>query len=259
MPRSSEQAERRKQALLRLLTDGHHISTEEMARRFDVTPMTIRRDLKAIEQQGLAVRCYGGAVPARRISFEFAFDERHKKNIQQKRRIGSAAASLVEPGHTVFLDTGTTTLEVARALARRAIECSAVTSSLVIASELWANPNIELRLLGGRVRRGSPDLAGPETEATLDRLTADIAFVGSEGVDPERGSFADDHEVARIAEGMARNARRVVVVADSTKLGRAGAVRYLDIDEMAELITDTDADRRQLSCLWSSNVKVTDV
>ena len=192
MARSGAQAEERRRKLARLMAAGREVSTTRMAERFGVSPMTIRRDLRALQEDGVAVRSYGGAIGAQRITFEFAFDERRRRRLREKRRIGKAAAALVEPGQTVFLDTGTTTLEIARALARSDVACQVVTSSLVIAGELWARPGCELLLLGGRVREGSPDLAGPATELMLDRLSADLAFVGSEGVDPARGSFAAD-------------------------------------------------------------------
>ncbi len=240
-----------------MLAQDQSVSTMQAARRFGVNPMTIRRDLKVLEDSGLAVRCYGGAVSAQRITLEFAFDQRRRRHMKEKARIGTAAAEQVEPGQLVFLDTGTTTLEVARALARRRIPCQIATSSLVVASEIWGHEEIELMLLGGRARRGSPDLAGPGTELMLERLTADVAFMGSDGVDPTRGCFAYEVETARVCEQMAAHARRVVVVADRSKLGLAGSVRYLKIEGIHELITDHGADRSVVAALQQKGVKVT--
>lgn len=256
MPRSGESSRRRRETLADLLSRRQSVSTSELARRFDVSEMTIRRDLKVLEQQGLAVPCYGGAMPAQRITFEFAFDERHRCRLTEKRRIGQAAAERVQPGQTVFLDTGTTTLEVARALATRQVDCEIITSSLVIASELWGQPTVTLQLLGGRVRLGSPDLTGPYSESMLDRFTADLALLGSEGLDPARGVFAADTETARIAERMARHACRTLVVTDSSKLGRAGPVRYLTIDQVDEAITDTSAPPAVLKKLRAADITV---
>jgi len=257
MSRNSAQAERRRRELTRILSRDGEVSTAGAAERFGVSEMTIRRDLDALEGSGVAVRSYGGAVVAQRISFEFAFDERRRRNLPQKRRIGKHAAALIAPGQTVFLDTGTTTLQVAEALAGAAVECTVATSSLVIASTLWGDERIDLVLLGGRVRRGSPDLIGPGTELMLDRLTADIAFIGSDGIDPERGSFAGDMGTARVAERMAANARRVVVVADSSKLGLAGGARYVATEGIDELVTDRGADEERVEALRKHGVKVT--
>jgi DeoR/GlpR family transcriptional regulator of sugar metabolism len=257
MARDFEQAERRRRELAKMLSQDQGVSTVKAARRFGVSPMTIRRDLKVLEDSGLAVRCYGGAVGAHRITLEFAFDNRHRSRLDEKRRIGAAAAEGVKPGEMVFLDTGTTTLEVGRALARRNVLCRVATSSLVVASELWGREHIELLLLGGRARRGSPDLAGPGTEVMLDRLAADVAFLGSDGVDPVRGCYSEDIETARVSERMAANASRVVVVMDHTKLGFASGTRHLQITDVDELITDSGADKEMVAALQDKGVRVT--
>ncbi len=257
MARNSAQAEKRQRELTRMLSRDGEVSTTEAARRFDVSEMTIRRDLAALEDSGIAVRCYGGAMAAQRISFEFAFDERRRRHLEEKRRIGRHAAGLVEPEQTVFLDTGTTTLQVAEALAGAGVECTVATSSLVIASTLWGREEVDLILAGGRVRRGSPDLVGPGTELMLERLTADVAFVGSDGIDPERGSFAGDLETARVAECMASNARRVVVVADASKLGAAGGARYVSTEGIDDLVADRGADPEHVEALRKRGVQVT--
>ncbi len=254
---NSTQAEERRRELTRLLSRDGRVSTAQAAERFGVSEMTIRRDLGVLEESGAAVRAYGGAVAAQRISFEFAFDERRRHNLPQKRRIGRHAVGLVEPGQAVFLDTGTTTLQVAGALRAAAVPCTVATSSLVIASTLWGREEVDLILVGGRVRQGSPDLVGPGTELMLDRLTADVAFIGSDGIDPERGSFAGDMETARVAERMAANARRAVVVADCSKLGAAGGARCLLTQDIAELITDRDAAPRHVEALRERGVRVT--
>ena len=206
-------AEGRRQELVRILRREGEVSTSEMAERFGVSEMTVRRYLHDLEEDGLAIRQYGGAVAARRVTFEFAFDERHRHNLEAKQRIGAEAAGRVEKDQTLFMDTGTTTLEVARALVRRNLTCRVVTSSLMIASALWGRPDIELMLLGGRVREGSPDLVGAGTEMMLERLSADVAFLGSDGLDPERGRLADVMSAARPAERMGHNTRRGIIVA----------------------------------------------
>ena len=243
--------------MMELLSHQENISTVDIAHRFGVSAMTIRRDIKSLEDSGAVVRCYGGAIPARRISFEFAFDARHRRNLPAKRRIGAAAAGRVRPSESIFLDTGTTTLEIAKALAAADTPCQVATSSLVVASALWGRGRIELLLLGGRIRAGNPDLVGPATEVMLERLTPDVAFLGSDGIDPARGCFCSDIEVARIAERMVTNAGRVVVVTDSSKLGTAGAVRYLRTEDMDELITDRGAAKPVIAALRRRGVTVT--
>lgn len=258
MPRTPVQAQARQRELMQLLSRAKTLSTTDLARRFGVNEMTIRRDLRLLQDNGAALRCYGGAIAAQRITFEFAFDERHRRNLAEKKRIGEAAAALVQDGQSVFLDTGTTTLEVAKALVARGVLCRATTGSLVVASALWGRANLqEVFLLGGRVRPGSPDLIGPGTELMLEKLSADIAFVGSDGIDPTRGSFADDLETARVSERMASNAARVVIVADHTKLGRASAARYASIEDIDEIVTDKQAEEDVVKAIREKGVRVT--
>jgi DeoR/GlpR family transcriptional regulator of sugar metabolism len=258
MRRLAGHSQNRRGELVELLRRRRSLSTRELAVRFGVNEMTIRRDLKLLERSGAAVRCYGGAVAAQRITFEFAFDERHRCNLAEKRRIGEAAARQVREGQRVFLDTGTTTLEIARALLAHGARCRVATSSLLVASVLWGHDSLdELVLLGGRVRPGSPDLVGPGTELMLEKLSADVAFLGSDGIEPRRGSFAADIEAARVAERMAAHAGRVVIVADRTKLGRASAARYIATRHIDEIITDQHADRKTVAVLREQGVRVT--
>ncbi len=241
MPRSRARADQRRQALLSMLAEDGSVSVSEVAESLGVSTMTIRRDLESLERSGCAVRSYGGAVAVQRVTFEFALDREKQANSEQKARIGAAAAARIQPGQSVFLDTGTTTLEVARALASLRIRCSVATSSLVIASVLWGRDPIELTVLGGRVRRESPDLGGPGSELILDRLNADLAILGADSLDPERGCFAQDIDYVRIPEIMAANARTVMIVADSTKIGSTSGVRFLHTSEVDELVTDAAA------------------
>lgn len=259
MPRPSDGALRRQKALREELERRGRVSTAEFARRFGVHEITIRRDLEALAGQGSAIRCYGGAVTARRITLEFALEKRRRSHAAEKRRIGAEAARRIQPGHTVLLDTGTTTLEVARALAARPVPCRVATSSLLVAEALWERPPVELLLVGGRVRPGSPDLVGPDAERMLEGIRADLAFVGSEGLDLVAGNHAEDPEAARVTARMAAAARRVICVADRSKLGRIGPVRCLALADLDELITDRRADRRFLEDLRARGLRVTAV
>jgi len=256
MPRSAEQANYRRSVLEQMLRGGQRIRNAEMARRFGVAEMTIRRDLEALAAAGVAVRNYGGAQALGRVTFEFAFSDRNRLNSPAKRRIGAAAARRISPGQIVLIDTGTTTLEIARALSGRRIPCTIVTSSLVIAGELWSRPGVELVLLGGRVRNGSPDLVGEGTLADIRLVKADLAFLGVDAMD-EGGCFAADADVAQVAGVMLRQARRVIVVADASKLGRREPARYARWHQVDELITDRRAQPSMLAAIQAAGVKVT--
>lgn len=239
-----------------LARDGK-LSIVGAAQRLGVNPMTIRRDLEVLESSGVVVRCYGGAMAAHRISFEFKFNTHQREHFQEKENIATVAVERIAPGQVVMLDAGTTTLEIAKCLARKGVPCTVITSSLAVASRLWGCQQIQLMLVGGRVRLGNPDLVGPATEANLEQFTADIAFLGSDGIDPARGFFAVDVEPARVAEKMAACARQVIMVADSSKFGAAAAFRCVAPQDADELITDSAADPAAIQRLRQEGVTVT--
>ncbi len=250
-------ARQRQAQLAERLARGQTITVTEAAREFRVAAMTIRRDLAALAESGKAMRCHGGAVDSRRVRFEFEFSERQRTNSDAKRRIGRAAAGRVTAGQTVILDTGTTAHEVARALVRAHIPCTVITNSLVQAAALWGNSHVQVMLTGGKVRGHSPDLIGPAAERVLEMLTADIAFLGSDGIDPQRGCFATDIEASAVVRRMAASARKVVVVADSSKLGHAGGAHFLPVEAMHELITDRKAAPAAVHAVREKGVRVT--
>ena len=157
------------------------ISIAELAREFDVSEMTIRRDLSALEAKTHIQRTHGGAVLTERMILEFDYRERREKNRAAKCAIAAEARKLVRPGQRLLLDTGTTTLELAALLADGE-DLTVITPSLAVASELQHAAGVEVILLGGVIRRGSPDLTGPVTEQCLEMFAADLAIQGADGI-----------------------------------------------------------------------------
>lgn len=249
MGRSAKPGIERRKEILRILRSGASVDTSELSRRLGVSEMTVRRDLKNLEAKNTVLRNYGGATLARRVNLEFEFDRRRQGNLREKRAIGHYAASLVEPNETVFVDTGTTTLEFARELARRDIPATVATSSLAVGSEMWGQEQIRVLMLGGQLREGSPDLTGPLCEHSLELLQASRSFLGCDGLWPERGLFAGDAEGARVSATMLRNSRWRCVLADSSKFRVAAPVRYAELSEIDLLITDDQILSEQLSRL----------
>jgi DeoR/GlpR family transcriptional regulator of sugar metabolism len=218
-----------------------------MARRLAVSQMTIRRDLDRLRGDGGVQRTHGGAVMSRAGIVEFAFVERGRANASAKRAIAAAVARLIEPGMSVCLDTGTTALEVAKAIAGLD-RLRVLTSSLPIASALYAHDNIELILLGGVARRGSPDLSGWLTEENLKQFSPHVAVLGADAVGP-RGAFTTDPAVARVSAAMTACARLKILAVDSAKFARTALVRYADWSNIDHLVTDAGVgprDRRWL-------------
>ena len=170
------QVVRRKQ-MCELIARRGECSIEQLMERFGVSGMTVRRDLQSLAEQGKVIRTHGGAAMAERISFEFEFLNRVREHHAAKEAIAAAAAVQIKDGESVMLDSGTTTLELAKRLRGRA-GLTVITSSLPIAAHLQYDRQIEVLLLGGRLRASSPDLAGALAESNLETLRADMAFLG---------------------------------------------------------------------------------
>jgi DeoR/GlpR family transcriptional regulator of sugar metabolism len=172
----------RQRRILDLLRERGECSVDELVRACGVSDMTIRRDLARLAGDGHVVRTHGGAAPAEQVSFEFQFLGRARENAAAKEQIAATAAGWVRDGQSVLLDSGSTTLAVARHLTSRR-RLTVVTTSLPIAATLQPAAGVETLLLGGYVRRESPDLEGPLTEANLERLRAGVALLGADGID----------------------------------------------------------------------------
>ena len=238
-----------------LVAQKGECSVEDLASRFGVSGMTVRRDLQTLAEAGKVIRTHGGAAMAERISFEFDFLKRVKEHETAKAAIGAAAAALVEDGQSVLLDSGTTTLALARRLKGKK-GLTVITTSLPIASQLQYDQDIAVLLLGGYVRAGSPDLAGALTEANLETLHADVAFIGADGIDARGAVYNQSPEVARMLTKMAAAAGRVFVVADHSKLGQKALWRFGRLTDWTGLVTDAKADRSAIAALQKAGIHV---
>jgi DeoR/GlpR family transcriptional regulator of sugar metabolism len=245
----------RQKAICELIAERGECAIEDLVARFRVSGMTIRRDLQALADQGRVIRTHGGAALADRISFEFEFLNRVRDNQPAKSAIAAAAAEQIQDGESVMLDSGTTTLELAKQLGRRQ-RLTVITSSLPIAAQLQFNPQIEVLLLGGRLRASSPDLAGALTEYNLETLRADVAILGADAIDDQGAVYQESPEVARMLTKIAASARRVFVVADGSKLGKTALWRFGRLADWTALITDSSADRSILASLKKAGVQV---
>ncbi len=229
----------RRDNIISLLAAKGSASVSSMAKTFKVTQMTIRRDLSALDREGRLVRTHGGAMLSRPSIVEFAFQEKSKARLAQKRAIARRASKLISPGTSVSIDTGTTTLEVARALAGRK-GLKVLTPSLAVASALYAYDGIELVLLGGVARKGSPDLQGEITEANIARFRVHMAVLGADAISPE-GLYTTDAPVSRVSHAMIAGAGRRMLVADSSKLSQVAFVKFADWEDIDILVTDSQA------------------
>lgn len=244
-------------AILERLANGGTVDVGELAAELSTSPATIRRDLAALEQQRLLTRTHGGAV-AHAVSYELPLRYKGVRRANEKRRIAEAAAATVCEGMAIGLTGGTTATEVARALADRQ-QLTIVTNALNIASELAVRPNIKLIVTGGLARSQSYELSGPIAESGLTGLSLDVAFIGVDGVDPEAGCTTHEEVEAHTNGVMIRHAKQVVVVADSSKIGKIAFARICGAGAVGHFITDSGADDQAVQALTDCGMRVTRV
>jgi DeoR/GlpR family transcriptional regulator of sugar metabolism len=237
------------------LASHGEVVVSKLASEFDVSEMTVRRDIEMLELQGEVIRTHGGAALARRLTFEFTFMANQQKNLEQKHVIAAKAIKHISDGQVILLDTGTTTLEIARALVSKR-KVTVITTSLAIVSELQFVDDIETILLGGFLRKGSPDIHGPLTEDNIEHFRTNIAFIGADGIDLNGNTFTDDLRIAALSRRMAKNADKVVVVSDSSKIGRKSMCKVLSPDEYDLIITDSNAGDKLLKQLKVNKKKL---
>lgn len=222
----------RRSRIAEALRTGARASTARLARELGVSRETVRRDLLAMEADGLLQRVHGGAVGSQVPSEEAPFERRKRARWREKLEIGRIASGLIQPGMVVFIDAGTTTLAFAEALAG-IDHVEVVTNSLDIAQRLGERAV----LLSGRVSTDVPATFGELTLAGIDRFLADFAFISPVGVHPHNGVMNYALNEAEVARAMLRRAERVVVLADSGKLGAVSRVKVCDLAEVDFLVT----------------------
>ncbi len=250
-------------ALLELLTDSGRVTVEDAAERLDVSQATIRRDFDQLAQQQMITRTRGGAV-ANGVSYDLPLRYKTAKHSAEKQRIGSTAASLVSPGMVVGLNGGTTTTEVARALAVRpelnstsdGAQLTVVTNALNIANELLVRSRMKVVVTGGVVRPQSFELVGPLGGGILREVTLDLALLGVDAIDVALGAAAHHEGEAAMNSLMVARAKRVVIIADSSKLGSHAFARICPVERVETLVTDAGAEPATVAAFRAAGIKV---
>ncbi len=241
---------KRRALLLARLNEEGRGSVSGLARDLGVTPSTIRRDLARLAADGALVRTYGGAVAGVTPSEHDPIDPR----LAAKRAIGAAAATLVEDGQTIAISSGTTALELARRLTDRRL--TVITNALDVVGVLIDRPGIELVVLGGVVRPGMHSMLGHIAELALGELRADALFMGIGALTAGHGLMNDSIPEILTDRALRRAARACIVLADSSKLGAVAPAYVFGIDQVDTLVTDADADPREVAALEVQGVRV---
>ena len=257
-------AEERQSLIADLVSSSSRVTVSDLASRFDVTPETVRRDLDSLEGARRLRRVHGGAVAFDRPSVsELSLEERQTQNHDEKKRIAAAALTMIPKSQTgsILLDAGTTTelladLLVDWAPAAPDAELLVITNAVPIATKLAGNEAVQVYILGGRVRGLTRAVVGPSTIGQIDSLRPDIAFVGANGVHAEFGFSTPDAVESAVKTAIVRSARRVVALADSTKLDKETLIRFAALGDVDVLITDALPSDELATALAAADVEV---
>jgi len=209
-----------------------------LALEFGVSEMTIRRDIETLEAQGLLRRVVGGAIFMKGTSAEPPFESRASLAAQEKEHIAQAVVKLLIPGETVLLDGGSTVLSVAREIRKGDLNLTVITLSALAGIELADCPHVTVHLTGGLLRPHELTLIGPDTIETLNRFNCDTYVMGVAGVDAQGGVSDYHYEEAHVKESGMKSAKRVIVAADASKLGRSALMKIAELGAITTLVTD---------------------
>lgn len=240
----------RQDAIVQLVNGAHTVSTDELVNQLGVSAETVRRDLALLEERGVIRRVHGGAASLlkRGSGEEPPFSERSVNNHLAKATLASVAAGLIEPGQTVVIDIGTTAVEVARAIPG-SFRGTVVTPSLLVAAEVAGRPGVDVLVSGGRVRGGDLACSSAHAKSLFADVYADVAFVGSGGVDAVAGLtdyYPDEVDVRRT---IIANSGRSYILADSSKLDRIAPHRVCNLGSVTGLITDVSSSQAVASAV----------
>ena len=262
MPDASERgdvfARERQDRIARIVEEHGRARVNDLAHRFGVSAVTIRKDLVALEADGRVVRTHGGAIVPDRNAPELAFDIRERLRQDEKAAIGAAAVELIHDGESIVMDASTTALAVARRLKAQGgwSGLTVLTNGLRLASELAGSPGIVVLMLGGRVRWEALSVVGQLGDGLFSRINVQKAIIGAAGFTLESGLSDATDEEAQIKRSMVAAAREVIAIVDHTKWERAAFATFCHTDQITSVLTDAQAPAAMVAALVKAGIDV---
>lgn len=247
-------AQNRQQTILALLRERSPLTVVGLEKQLRVSSATLRRDLTLLETLGKIVRTHGGVMHPDDAKGEVPFDRKSRAALHTKRRLAEEAVRMVKPGDTVFIDAGTTTFEVGRRLL--AMEGLTIITNSIPLLSLPAAAGTRVMVIGGEVRQVSQALVGAAALEWMKWVRMDVAFLGTSGVEPSEGPSTTEASEAGIKSAALSRARRVAVLADSSKWGRPAALLYARWAQVHALFTDHVLTRAERSALTVHGTKL---
>jgi DeoR family transcriptional regulator of aga operon len=247
-------ADRRSQ-ILALLEEHGQVDVQQLSNRFKVSSVTIRNDLAYLENKNLLYRTRGGAIKQTKVAMDLALSEKARKHAEEKRRIGRKAVELIQEGDTIILDSGTTTMEIARQL-KNFQNLTVITHALNIATELAGSKGIEIIMPGGMVRAKSFSLVGSQAEKILRDYYCDKLFLGVDGIDTSWGISTPSVSEAQLNRVMVEISRETIVVTDHSKFDKRSFAFIVPIDKIDRVITDEGIAEKDRQSLLTQRVEL---
>jgi len=241
----------RRMQILKDISMNEKISVSELAAKYQVSQVTIRSDLKALEKEGLARRVHGGAASWT----DERMTNRIKCNYEVKLRIAERAAQMVESGETIIIESGSTNALLAKKLGETK-DVTIVTNSYFIADFVRDMPRVKVVLLGGDYQTDSEVCVGPLTRQALQSFYVDKAFIGSDGYSEDDGFTCVNLQRAEIAAAMSQRANQSIILTDSSKFTTRGVAKQLALSEVSVVITDDDIPASARDCIIRHHIQL---
>ena len=245
----------RHQFILQKLHENGRVDIQELSDSIQVSGVTIRKDLKILEERNLLFRTRGGGSMINPYATEKPINEKEFIKVEEKKKIAKAALPFIMETDSVIIGSGTTVFELSRSL-HPSKRLTVITPALKVALELYNRPNIEVLILGGMVHESSAAAAGTFAERILDELSCDILFLGVDGIDLEFGLSIANIAEASLNQKMIQMAQKVIIMADSTKFGRRGLGKIGSLDEVDYIITDSNVPSGTIRQLEETGIKL---
>jgi DeoR/GlpR family transcriptional regulator of sugar metabolism len=231
----------RRNAILEKLQAERRVVVSELSQIYKVSEETIRRDLEKLENDGFAIKSYGGAVINENANVDLPFNIRKKRNVISKQKIAEVISSRIKDGTSIMLDASSTAVYIAKALKERK-NLTLITNSIEILIEMFDTPNVNVLSTGGAMREGSFALVGPQTDKMLNSYHVDIAIVSAKGFDLETGMTDTEELHANNKKTMLHAGREKVLAVDSSKFGKTAFTEIGTLEDISMVVTDAKPD-----------------
>lgn len=245
----------RRVLILEKLDSKGQVDVISLSKELGVSEVTIRNDLTRLEQKNMVIRARGGAIKVDRVGMDFSLSDKNKQHLEEKLRIGKAAASLIESGDTIILDSGTTTMEITKNISHLE-SLTVITNALNIANKLAEHEKVNVIVPGGFLRKNSLSLVGATAEESFKNYFCDKLFIAVDGLNTTHGLSTPNVEEAHLNRVMISISKQVIVITDSSKFHKRSFAFIAPLSAVDVVITDTGIPPEEHKKLETAGIKV---